>query len=213
VRPRRGQRLAAEDFGRRPSLAGTTAKRAKPSETKARLTRCERACRGTAARSQRRTSALELRAGCSTLLPGGLGAMYAARPAEARAACLGRYDPCGASKDGAMIRRLVQGTLAASILALVAGSVPAWAGMDEAKAFYAEKCKVCHSIGGDAGKMAATGGPLDGVGAKRDAEWLRAYLTDPKSKMPNAKMPKIKMTDQQLQDQVDYMLSLKGPAK
>jgi cytochrome c1 len=72
---------------------------------------------------------------------------------------------------------------------------------------------MCHKIGADAGKMAATGGPLDGIAAKHDQAWIRAYLADPKSQMPTAKMPKIKMTDQQLDDVTAYMMTLKEPAK
>jgi mono/diheme cytochrome c family protein len=97
----------------------------------------------------------------------------------------------------------------------VVSAIPtaASAGADEGRAFYGDKCKVCHSIAGDAGKMAATGGPLDGVATKRDQAWMRAYLADPKSQMPNAKMPKSKMTDQQLDDVTAYMMTLKEPAK
>ena len=51
--------------------------------------------------------------------------------------------------------------------------------------------------------------PLDGVGTKRDAEWLKGYLADPKSAMPDAKMPKMKLSEQQLDDLVAYMLTLK----
>ena len=74
---------------------------------------------------------------------------------------------------------------------------------------YDKKCKLCHSIKGEGGKQAQKGGPLDGVGAKRDAAWLEAYLRDPKSKMPDAKMPKLKYSDDELKALVDYMLSLK----
>jgi nitric oxide reductase subunit C len=92
---------------------------------------------------------------------------------------------------------------------LLLATTLAWAGADEGKALYEQKCKVCHSIGADKGKMADKGGPLDGVGTKRDAEWLKKYLTDPKSAMPDAKMPKLKMTEQELNDYVTYMLTLK----
>jgi len=78
-----------------------------------------------------------------------------------------------------------------------------------AKCGYEAKCKVCHSIGGDAGKLADKGGPLDGVGAKRDEAWLRAYMADPKSKMPDAKMPVIKLTPEEFDACIQYMLSLK----
>jgi nitric oxide reductase subunit C len=100
--------------------------------------------------------------------------------------------------------------IAAVILALAPAL--AGAGAEEGKALYAQKCQVCHSLGGVAGKMAQLGGPLDGVGSKRTTDWLRAYLKDPKSQIPNAKMPKQTLTDQQLEDSVAYMLTLTEPA-
>ncbi|HZP43657.1 MAG TPA: cytochrome c [Candidatus Binatia bacterium] len=92
---------------------------------------------------------------------------------------------------------------------LFASASLALAGADEGKALYAQKCAVCHSIGGEGGMMKAKGGPLDGVGAKRDAAWLKAYIPDPKSKMPDAKMPKMSLTAQQIDDLVAYMQTLK----
>lgn len=80
---------------------------------------------------------------------------------------------------------------------------------DATLALYEKKCKVCHSIGGDAGKLADKGGPLDGVGGKRDEAWLRAYIADPKSKIPESKMPKLKLPPEELDALVAYMLSLK----
>jgi nitric oxide reductase subunit C len=74
---------------------------------------------------------------------------------------------------------------------------------------YDKKCKLCHSIKGDGGKQADKGGPLDGVGAKRDAAWLEKYFREPKSAIPDAKMPKLKYTDEEMKTLVDYMLSLK----
>ena len=91
----------------------------------------------------------------------------------------------------------------------VATARDASAGAEEGRALYETKCKVCHSIGSERGKMADKGGPLDGVGSKRDAAWLTKYLTDPKSVMPDAKMPKMKMSDAETADHVAYMLTLK----
>ena len=91
---------------------------------------------------------------------------------------------------------------------LLTGASLAWAGAGEGKALYEKKCQLCHSIGGVGGKQADKGGALDGVGKKRDAAWLKAYLTDPKSKMPDAKMPKMKFTDAELDDLIAYMLTL-----
>lgn len=130
-----------------------------------------------------------------------------------------RYEPVailtfGNFGEEKMKRGTLLGILIFGIAAIGAGTASfAAAGSAEGQTFYGEKCRVCHSLAGDAGKMADKGGPLDGVGAKRDEAWMRAYLSDPKSKMPDAKMPKIKMTDQQLDDVVAYMMSLKAPAK
>jgi nitric oxide reductase subunit C len=99
------------------------------------------------------------------------------------------------------------GIVAMVTLLWSAGSMPVQAG--GAPELYDKKCKLCHSIGGDAGKQADKGGPLDGVGAKRDAAWLEKYMRDPKSVMPDAKMPKLKYTDEEMKTLVDYMSSLK----
>ena len=99
--------------------------------------------------------------------------------------------------------------IACGAVVLAVTATLAWAGADEGKALYEKKCHVCHSLAGDKGKMADKGGPLDGVGAKRDEAWLKKYLADPKSVLPDAKMPKMKMTEQELNDFVAYMLTLK----
>jgi cytochrome c2 len=96
--------------------------------------------------------------------------------------------------------------------AVTAGATHAWAGAAEGKAVYEKQCKTCHSIAGEGGKMAATGGPLDGVGAKRDAAWLKEYISDPKAKLPTSKMPKLKLAPQDLDDVVAFLGTLKEPA-
>jgi mono/diheme cytochrome c family protein len=99
--------------------------------------------------------------------------------------------------------------LGAALVLVGASAGMARAGADEGKALYEKQCKICHSVKGDAGKMADKGGALDGVGAKRDAAWLKQYLADPKSQMPDAKMPKMKLSDQQLDDLVAFLQTLK----
>ena len=97
----------------------------------------------------------------------------------------------------------------AGMLALCATAGTVMAGADEGKQVFAEKkCITCHSLGDQKGVAAQLGGPLNHVGGNRDADWLKGYLPDPKSKMPGAKMPKQQLTDKELDDLVAYMLSL-----
>jgi cytochrome c2 len=109
-----------------------------------------------------------------------------------------------------MSKGQIIGGLLVTSLWLLAGTGTAFAGAEEGKkTFETKKCITCHSLGSAKGAMAKLGGPLDGVGAKRDAAWLKGYLTDPKSKIPTAKMPKQKLTEKEIDDLVQYMLSLK----
>jgi cytochrome c2 len=106
-------------------------------------------------------------------------------------------------------RQFVGGVLVASLW-LTAGAGTVFAGAEEGKTtFEAKKCIACHSLGTQKGAMAKLGGPLDGVGAKRDAAWLKGYFADPKSKIPSSKMPKQKLTEKEIEDLTEYMLSLK----
>lgn len=108
-----------------------------------------------------------------------------------------------------MNKRSVGGGLAlAAWLCMGAGT--ASAGAEEGKkVFDGKKCISCHVLGTEKGAMAKLGGPLDGVGSKRDAPWLKAYLADPKSKIPNAKMPKQTLNEKEIDDLTQYMLTIK----
>ncbi len=75
---------------------------------------------------------------------------------------------------------------------------------------YKAKCELCHSIGGAGGLKKDLGGPLDGVGSKRDEAWLRAYFADPKSKIDGAKMPKLPLSAAEWDEMVAFMLTLKA---
>ena len=57
--------------------------------------------------------------------------------------------------------------------------------------------------------MAKMGGPLDGVGGKRDQAWLAEFLKNPKSKEPDIKMPALRLTDEERDAVIEYLLSLK----
>jgi len=72
-----------------------------------------------------------------------------------------------------------------------------------------KKCITCHTLGDQKGAAAQLGGSLDHVGGKRDTAWLKDYLSDPKSKVPDVKMPKPQLTEKELDELVTYMSSLK----
>jgi mono/diheme cytochrome c family protein len=103
---------------------------------------------------------------------------------------------------------LMKLTLAVTLLTY---SSVAWAA--DGQQIYDQKCKVCHSTGGVGGPMAKMGGALDGIGSKRDEAWLKAYLKDPKSKVPDAKMPKMNLSDADLDAVTTYLLTLKSGGK
>jgi mono/diheme cytochrome c family protein len=98
-------------------------------------------------------------------------------------------------------------------------AVPHLAGAQDAalvkkgeEVYNAQKCAVCHSIGGKGSKA----NPLDGVGAKLSADDIRAWITDPvaMTKKTNSQkkpaMPKnAKLTPADVDALVAYMQSLK----
>jgi len=108
-----------------------------------------------------------------------------------------------------MIKKILAAALLVTWGSFLSPSAAIGGAEEGKKLFDSKKCIMCHSLGDQKGAMAQMGGALDGVGGKRDAEWLSAYLTDPKSKVENAKMPKQTLTDDEKKALVDYMLSLK----
>lgn len=61
-----------------------------------------------------------------------------------------------------------------SVLWLAGGGLAA-AQADGAKVFAAQKCSICHSVGGVGNKKL----PLDGVGAKLSADQIREWIVAP----------------------------------
>ncbi len=69
-----------------------------------------------------------------------------------------------------------------------------------------KKCSLCHMIQGTGGK---SGGDLSSIGTKRDADWLKRFVTAPKSLVPTAKMPPFKGSADELDALIAYLVSLK----
>ena len=79
------------------------------------------------------------------------------------------------------------------------------------KVYAAQKCGICHSIGGVGNKK----GPLDDVGAKLSADEIRQWITDAPTMAGKAKadrkppMKAYKLPKDELDALVAYMQSLK----
>lgn len=102
------------------------------------------------------------------------------------------------------------GTLLFTITGVWAQADPALIAKGE-KTFADKKCVPCHVIkgkGGTVGPM-ARGPDLSLVGAQRDAQWLKAFMKDPKAVNPKAKMMVFKGTEEELEALVAYLGSLK----
>ncbi|MHB8170390.1 MAG: c-type cytochrome [Thermincolia bacterium] len=70
----------------------------------------------------------------------------------------------------------------------------------------ANACRSCHKINGEGNYFAAD---LSKVGAKRDAKWLKDYLTNPKSVMPDTQMPVVPLSAEEISAVSSYLASQK----
>lgn len=92
-----------------------------------------------------------------------------------------------------------------------------WAEADPAliakgeKIFADKNCVPCHAIKGRGGTVGPMGrGPdLSTVGAQRNAQWLKAFLKDPKAVNAKSKMMAFKGAEEELEALVAYLGSLK----
>lgn len=70
-------------------------------------------------------------------------------------------------------------------------------------------CRACHSVAGVGGVV---GPPLDEVKNRKTREELLAWIADPQTIKPGTAMPQLPLTQEQLNEIVDYLLSLSGGA-
>ena len=70
-------------------------------------------------------------------------------------------------------------------------------------------CLSCHSVGGLGSDFAPE---LDNVGSKITPNFLRQWISDPKSYDPDTAMPSLRLTETEVDNTVAYLMSLKGSA-
>jgi len=71
---------------------------------------------------------------------------------------------------------------------------------------YTRRCAACHRIKGKGGGSARE---LTHIARYRDEAWLRKWTRKPKSIDPRTKMPPPNLSESQIDDLVDYFLTLK----
>ena len=69
-----------------------------------------------------------------------------------------------------------------------------------------QMCLACHSLEGQGGNV---GPALDGVGSRRDKEYLQKWLHDPASVKPDAKMPKLPLSEADITELSAFLSQLK----
>jgi cytochrome c len=111
-----------------------------------------------------------------------------------------------------MVRRFSNLAMAVMVAVLLSERPTIWAQADSGqiargeKVYVDKKCALCHAINGKGGKA---GPDLSAVGAKRDANWLKAFLKDPKATNPKSKMMSFKGDGNELEALAAYLTSLK----
>jgi nitric oxide reductase subunit C len=92
----------------------------------------------------------------------------------------------------------------------LAAAGPANATAANRPALFAQVCIACHSLGGSG---ASVGPALDGVGSRRDRDFLVKWLKDPAAVKPGTQMPNLNLPDADIQALADFLSSQKEGAK
>ncbi len=71
---------------------------------------------------------------------------------------------------------------------------------------FAQMCTACHMVAGIGGNV---GPALDGIGSRRDAEFLKKWLINPMDIKADSKMPKMPLSDKDIEDLTAYLSELK----
>lgn len=110
---------------------------------------------------------------------------------------------------GVLAAVVVTGCAMSALAAQGAKAPPAAPAGDKVKGaeiFKAQKCTICHKIGGLGGTL---GPELTLVGGRRDKAWFKKYLVNPKITDPKNKMPAVAVKGPDLDHLIAYLVSLK----
>ncbi len=88
----------------------------------------------------------------------------------------------------------------------VAGSGGGVASQTNRPQIFNQMCIACHALGGQGG---AVGPALDGVGNRKTAAEITAWLQDPPAVKPGTAMPKLPLSDGQLTELTAFLSTLK----
>lgn len=96
---------------------------------------------------------------------------------------------------------------------LAPATAPAKVGLTEGSALdhpkpavFQQMCLACHALQGNGGK---TGPALDGIGARREKDFLVSWLKDPLAIKADSRMPKLPLSDEQIQELANFLSNLK----
>lgn len=98
-------------------------------------------------------------------------------------------------------------TVAGALAPIVAASSVTGPSIKAGRDVFAKAgCYSCHKIHGKGGGIAPD---LTHIGKRRDAEWLKRFLENPQAVIPGTIMPKPEITEKELDDLVNYLVTLR----
>lgn len=71
---------------------------------------------------------------------------------------------------------------------------------------FTQVCTACHALGGSGG---AVGPALDGIGGRRDHNYITTWLRDPLAVKADSKMPKLPLSEEQIQELALFLSDIK----
>lgn len=92
-------------------------------------------------------------------------------------------------------------------VALPAGTGAGLASAADRPQIFNQLCTACHMLEGQGGQV---GPKLDGIGSRKTADEIRAWLRDPAATKPGAQMPKLPLTEEQLGELTAFLSQKKG---